>query len=140
LGILLAAMSQENLEIIRRGLDAFNRRDVNSFSELATDDFVWLPALPGAVEGGSYEGRSGIRRYFAESQSTWEQLTVLCDEVRDLDESVLVIGRALGRGLGSGIEVETPLAFIAEFRAERISKVSTYLSHADALRAAGLTE
>jgi ketosteroid isomerase-like protein len=133
-------MSEENVEIIRRGLDAFNRRDVNSFSDLATDDFVWLPALPGAVEGGSYEGRPGIRRYFSESQSTWEQLTVLCDEVRDLEGSVLVIGRALGRGLGSGIEVETPLAFIADFRAARISKVSTYLSHADALRAAGLTE
>jgi ketosteroid isomerase-like protein len=133
-------MSQENVEIIKRGIDAFNRRDVETFADLATEDFVWLPALPGAVEGGSYLGRCGISRYFSESQSTWEQLTVLCDELRDLNDSVLVLGRALGRGLGSGAEVETPLAFIAEFRGHQISKASTYLSHDDAIKAVGLAE
>ena len=108
------------------------------FAELATEDFVWLPALPGAVEGGSYLGRSGISRYFSESQSTWEQLTVLCDELRDLNGSVLLLGRALGRGLGSGVQVEMPLAFIAEFRGHQISRVSTYLSHDDAIKAMDL--
>jgi ketosteroid isomerase-like protein len=112
---------------------------VERFVELTSEDFVWLPALPGAVEGGSsYRGRSGIGRYFAESQSTWERLTVLGDELRDLNGSVLVLGRALGRGLGSGVEVEMPLAFIAELRGERIARVATYLNHADALKAAGL--
>jgi len=131
-------VSQRTLQIVETGLQAFNRRDLESFAELATEDFVWLPALPGAVEGGSYRGRSGISRYFSESQNTWEQLTVLAEDLRDLDDSVLMLGRALGRGLGSGVEVETPLAFIAEFRGEKISKVSTYLNHADALTAAGL--
>jgi ketosteroid isomerase-like protein len=133
-------MSQAHLEIIRRGLDAFNGRDVESFAELAADDFVWRPALPGAVEGGTYVGRSGISRYFSESQSTWEQLTVLGDELLDLDGAVLVLGRALGRGLGSGADVETPLAFIAEFRGDQIANVTTYLNHADALKATGLAK
>jgi ketosteroid isomerase-like protein len=74
----------------------------------------------------------------SESQSTWEQLTVLSEDLRDLDDSVLMLGRAWGRGMESGVEVETPLALIAEFRGEKISKVSTYLNHADALTAAGL--
>jgi ketosteroid isomerase-like protein len=65
-------------------------------------------------------------------------VTVLSEDVRDLDDSVLMLGRAWERGLGSGVEVETPLAFIAEFRGEKISKVSTYLNHAAALTAAGL--
>jgi ketosteroid isomerase-like protein len=126
------------VQIVQAGLRAFNDRDVERFAELTTEDFVWLPALPGAVDGGSYRGRSGIGRYFAESQSTWERLTVLGDELRDLNGSVLVLGRALGRGLGSGVEVQTPLAFIAELRGERIARVATYLNHADALKAAGL--
>jgi ketosteroid isomerase-like protein len=67
-------------------------------------------------------------------------LTVLGDEVLDLDGSVLVLGRALGRGLGSGVDVETPLAFIAEFRGDQIANVTTYLNHADALKAAGLKD
>lgn len=135
-----AAMSAQNIELIKRGVDAFNRRDLETFADLATDDFVWLPALPGALDGGTYAGRSGISRYFSESQSTWNRLTVLFDELRDLGDSVLLLGRAIGRGSGSGAEVEMPLAFIAEIRDGQISKATTYLSHADALKAAGLED
>ena len=131
-------MSRQTIQIVEAGLRAFNRRDVEGFAQLATEDFVWLPALPGAVDGGSYLGHSGISRYFSESQGTWEQLTVSGDELRDLEDSVLVLGRAFGRGLVSGAEVETPLAFIVEFRGEQISKVTTYLHHEEALKALGL--
>jgi ketosteroid isomerase-like protein len=133
-------VSQQNVHVVEAGLQAFNRRDVAGFADLTTDDFVWLPALPGVVEGSSYLGRSGIGRYFAESRDTWEQLTVVCDQLRDLDSSVLALGRAVGRGSGSGAGVEMPLAFIAEFRGDQISKASTYLNHADALKAAGLED
>jgi ketosteroid isomerase-like protein len=75
---------------------------------------------------------------FAETGDTWQQLTVVCDELRRLEDGVLVLGCALGRGLGSGAEVQTPLAFIVTIRGGRISKVSTYLIHENALKAAGL--
>ena len=133
-------MCEENLATVRRGIEAFNRRDVEGFAELVTHDFVWLPALAGAVEAARYVGRSGVSRYFAESDETWEQLTVVGDELRALDDDVLMLGRATGRGFGSGAPVEMPLAFLAEFRDKRISKVSTFRSHADALEAAGLDE
>ena len=61
-------------------------------------------------------GRGGIQRYFAESGDTWEELTVVAEELCDLDDRVLFLGHAIGRGLGSGAPVEMPLAFIAEFR------------------------
>jgi ketosteroid isomerase-like protein len=133
-------VSQQTVQVVEAGIQAFNRRDVEGFAELATEDFVWLPALPGAVEADSYLGHTGIRRYFSESQSTWEQLTVLCDELRDLDDSVFVLGRASGRGLGSGVEVETPVAFVIEFRAGQMSKVCSYLDHGAALEAVRLEE
>lgn len=126
------------VELVQAGLEAFNRRDVEAFAEIASEDFVWLPALPGAVEQSGYVGRAGIDRYFSESANTWEQLIVACDELRDLNDRVLMLGRALGRGLGSGVSVETPLAFIAEFRDGKVARVSTYLTHSAALKAAGL--
>jgi len=131
-------MSQQQVQVVEAGLDSFNRRDLEGFVDLTTDDFVWLPALPGAVERSTYLGRSGISRYFSESRDTWEKLTVVGDELRDLDSCVLVLGRAVGRGSGSGAEVEMPLAVIAEFRGDRMCKASTYLNHADALAAAGM--
>ena len=128
------------VEVVRRGIDAFNRGDVDCFDELTTDDFIWLPALPGAVEGGRYVGRAGIRRYFSEIGETWKRLTVECDELRDLGDRVLALGHAVGYGSGSGIAVEMPLAFIAELHGGRISRAATFGSHADALKAIGLEE
>jgi ketosteroid isomerase-like protein len=131
-------MSREKVEVVRRGIDAFNARDAESFARLATEDFEWSPALPGAVGGGPYVGRSGIDRYFAEVADTWRQLRVECDELRANGEVVVMLGRAVGRGGGSGVGVEMPHAFVAEFTAGRIARVTAFLSHADALARAGL--
>lgn len=60
------------------------------------------------------------------------------DEYRDLDDRVVAIGRTEGRGKGSGIQVDAPLAMVFDFRGARISQALTYLDHGEALRAAGL--
>jgi ketosteroid isomerase-like protein len=133
-------MSQESVEIAERGMDAFNRRDVDVLADLTTQDFEWFPALPGTVEGGGYLGREGIETYFDEIRSTWEGLRVLGDELRDLGDSVLVLGRTEGRGRASGVHVDSPLAIIFDFRCAKISRARTYLNHGEALRAAGLSE
>jgi hypothetical protein len=44
-------MSAENVEIAKRGIGAFNRRDVDLVTELTTGDIEWFTATDGAVEG-----------------------------------------------------------------------------------------
>lgn len=133
-------MSQENLEIAERGIDAFNRRDVEVLAELTTRDFAWFPALPGTVEGGDYRGRDGIETYLGDIRDIWETLRVLGDEFRDLGDRVLALGRTEGRGQASGVQVDAPLAMVFDFRGGKISRVRTYLDHGEASRAAGLSE
>jgi len=70
-------MSAENVEIAKRGIDAFNRRDVDGFFALAASDFEWFPAMAGAVEGGGYRGRDGIEKYLVEIADAWEEYGVL---------------------------------------------------------------
>ncbi len=50
-------MSRENVEIVRRLFDAFNRQDANSVSELWTLDAEWRPAYIG---GGLLEGPRSV--------------------------------------------------------------------------------
>ena len=136
-------MSRENVEMVKRGIDAFNRRDVEALADVVTPDFEWFPALPSTVEGEGYRGyrgREGIETYFEDVRSTWEGLRVLGAEFRDLGGSVLVFGRAEGRGRGSGVEVDTPLGIVFDFRHAKCSRARTYLDHGEALRAAGLSE
>jgi ketosteroid isomerase-like protein len=139
-GLAGSAMSQVNVEIVKRVIDAFNRRDVDLIAKLTTPDFEWFPALPGNVEGGGYRGREGIETYLSEIRDTWEELRIFGGEFRDLGDRVLVLGRAEGRGRGSGVPVDTSHGFVAEFRGDKLSRVRTYLDHDDALRAAGLAE
>ena len=133
-------MSQENVEIVKRSLDAFNRRDIEAGAEMATPDFEWFPAMAEAVEGGIYRGREGIEAYFADLTNTWEELRILPGHFHDLGHRVLVLGRIEGRGVGSGVPVDAPLGLVYELRGGKIARARGYLDHAEALKVVGLAE
>jgi ketosteroid isomerase-like protein len=132
-------VSQENVEIAKRGINAFNQRDVYTLAEITTDDYEWFPAFAGIVEGGSYRGRNGIETYFQAAMDTWEEVRVVADEFRDLGQRVLMLGRVEGRGRGSGVEVDAPHAVVWDFRDGKISRTRAYFDPREALRAASLS-
>jgi ketosteroid isomerase-like protein len=128
------------VEIAKRATDALNRRDWDAFYGLITVDFEWLPALPGAVEGHGYRGREEFAAYVREAEATWEYLRSTPEEFRDLGDRVLMLGRMEGRGRASGVQVDTPVAEILDFRNGRLARDRVFLDHEEALRAAGLSE
>ena len=134
-------MSRVKVDVAKRVVDAFNRRDVDGlFAELATPDFEWYLAIVRALDGGGgYRGREGIEKFAADIRENWEELQALPEEFRDLGDRVLVLGRLKGRGKGSGAPVDTPYAGILDFRGDRIWRHRVYIDRAERLRAAGLS-
>jgi hypothetical protein len=61
-------------------------------------------------------------------------------ETRDLGETVLVVAAVTVRGKGSGVKIESPLAYVYKFDNRLIRKVRTYLNPTDALKAVGLEQ
>ena len=61
-------MSEENVELYRRGIEAFNNRDLEAFLALADPDVVGVSRVL-AIEGGSYRGHDGTREW-------WRDLSV----------------------------------------------------------------
>jgi len=120
-------VSQGNVEIVKGRIDAFNRRDVDAFAELATSDFAWLPGISEAFEEGGYRGREGIETWFGEIHDTSEEFGVLAEELRDIGDRVLVLGRHWGRGRASGASADGPIGIILDFAAAR-SRASTPIS------------
>jgi ketosteroid isomerase-like protein len=133
-------MSQENVEIVKRAISAYNRRDIGSIYEMATPDFQWVPALVTGLEGKGLRGREEMESYFSEVEETWEKYRLAIDEFRDLGDRVLVLGRIEGRGRGSGLLIDTPWACVFEFRGGRMSHARAFLDRGEALEAVGLTE
>ena len=54
---------RRNVEIVKRGLSAFERLDVDALVALTTSDFELFPSMAYAVKGGSFRGRDGIETY-----------------------------------------------------------------------------
>jgi ketosteroid isomerase-like protein len=133
-------LSQENVEIVKQSIDAFNRRDWEFLDAIHTADFEWFPALVGGVEGGSYSGRAGIEAYAAQDRDTWKELRVQADHYRDLGERVVMLGQQSGRGRSSDVAVDAPIGMIFDLRDGKISCTRSYLDHGGALRAAGLAD
>jgi ketosteroid isomerase-like protein len=132
-------MSQENVEIVRRAIEAFNRRDFDGYDELSTPDSEWVTSM-GAIEGEIFRGREGAETYLERLNDAWEEFHTVAEDLRDLGDHVLMLGRVEGRGKGSGVPVDMPLAQIFYFRDGRICRTRFYLDHGEALKAVGLEE
>jgi ketosteroid isomerase-like protein len=135
-------MSQENIEIVRRGFEAGNRRDVEALIEVLDPEVEWHSALLKALEGKAamYRGHEGIREFFRDLDELFDMLHAEYPEIRDLGDRVVGIGRIRMRGKGSGAETESPICSVVDFKNGKAIRVRTYLDPKEALEAAMLTE
>ncbi len=133
-------MSQHNVELTKRGVDALNRGDIDAFLELCTADVEWFPPMAGAIEGGAYSGREGMERYVREYGETWAQFSVDLDEYRPVGDRVVAAGRVEATGSASGIPVTMPIWAVSEFRGGKMARTRIYLDQVEAHRAVGLAE
>ena len=132
-------MSEQNVQLVVRLLDAFNERDLDRFAELTTPDFEWSPSMV-AIEGEVFLGREGIETYFGRMIDAWDEFQTIADELRDLGDRVLWLGRLEGRGRVSGVPVSAALDILYDVRGGKISRMRSFLEHDDALHAAGLED
>jgi ketosteroid isomerase-like protein len=133
-------MSQENVEIARELVDLVVRRDTEAALPYLDPEGEFQSAIIGAAEGITYRGHQGFRDWMAESAAAFEELRVDAEEYRDLGDDVLMIGRLHARGRESGVEIDSPTAWIYTFRGGRMVWARGYLNIQEALEAAGLRE
>lgn len=122
-------------EIARQGVEAYNRGDVEALIELSDPEITMVP-VRALLEGGEYRGHEGVRRFLADMEEDWERREILVDEVRELDDGVLVLGTftAVGR---SGNEVSQPIAWHSRFREGKLLRMVAYTDQETALRRLG---
>jgi ketosteroid isomerase-like protein len=134
-------MSQENVEVVHRILDAMNRRDVDAVVESATEDVIMDWSNSRGLLGGIRQGREQARQALEEFFEPWDSLRWDPEEVIDLgDDRVLTVSRLQMRGRGSGVDVNATGASIWTIRDGKASAITLYQSKAEALEVAGLRE
>jgi len=138
----LATAAEENIALIRRGLDAFSRGDFDAAAEDMQPDIEWhvsfrLPDLP--LNTTVYRGPDEVRQLWAAFRSAWAKLTVALEQVVDAREDLVVVrARFVGRGSSSGIEVDRTVFYVFEIAAGKLKRLRPFDTEADALAAAGV--
>jgi ketosteroid isomerase-like protein len=135
------AMSQENVDAVRSMLDGWNRGDVDSWLASAHPEIEWSSEIARRMQGAEtmYLGRAAMRRFWDEWHSVWD-LTIEASEIRDLGDTVLVVGRMRARGKASGVDLDEAVAYVYELDGGLIRKARAYLDPSQALEALGLRE
>lgn len=70
-------MSQANVEIVRRAVDAFNRHDVGALAALSHDELQFVSVLSAMdAEAAIYTGAEAWTTYFARMNEIWDDWRV----------------------------------------------------------------
>ena len=137
-------MSQENVQLVLKALDAFNRGDIDAMVALTDPDIEFSDFLMEMEGGGSFHGHGGVRDWWESYNTVFPNLSGELIEVRDLGDMTLVNGRVRGRVRHHGRESEAPFeqAFwlLAEWRHQKAIRWHSFRSEGEALEAAGPSE
>jgi ketosteroid isomerase-like protein len=129
-------MSRENVDLVRRGVES-----VHAFWAMLDDYVIWdLRAWPTLDLDSVYVGRDAVIEASRHYWGTWDDYSVEAKEIVDAGQSVVVIIHERGRGKSSSAPVEKEHPQLWTFRSGRIIRWDSFVSRADALEAAGLSE
>jgi ketosteroid isomerase-like protein len=120
-------MSQENVEIVCRFLDAA----VDEALTYADPGIVWNP-----IEELPTQGHDAVRESLARWKGEWDDYEVLPEELADMGDHVIATVRLRGRGRGSGVEVDALFYDLYTLRDGKIVRMDQFTERSEALEAA----
>ena len=131
-------MSQQNVELARRGIQAFNQRDLHGFLSLMDEDVEIVSRIV-AIEGGLH-GHEGARRWWQNWLDVWPDYRIEVVETHDRGDVTLVGMRARAHGAGSDAPFDDTAWQLGRWRHGRCVFWQVFTNRDEAFRAAGLSE
>jgi len=130
-----------NSEVVEAYVDAFNRRDVEQLRELSAEDSVYHSILVSGEGAGLYRGHDGILRYLADVDEAFEEWhTEDSRFVASETGRVLHLYRILGKGRGSGVPIDMPMAIVWTVEDGKMKAAKVFRDRSEAMREAGVDE
>jgi len=132
-------MSQENVELVREGFEAFNRGDFDWLSRSHDPAIEWTTTSEDP-DATTHRGPEAVRRYFEEWTGSFSGLHGELEECFEVSEDrVFVTARFTGRGTTSSIDMDWRLSLAYTLRDGRLIRVVEYFDRTEALAAVGLS-
>ena len=129
----------ENVEIVQRSYEAFNRGDIERSLEAIDPAVEWHTYIVPGPGGGVYHGHDGVRELWSDARNIFGSFRNEPERIIDVPpDRVVVFIRVCGTGKESGIPVEARIAHLFTLRDGKAVRVRSYEDRDEALRAAGI--
>ena len=138
-------MSQENVEVVRRLFAAFQSVDVDNFGrrfdevrEFFDPEVEWVAAPHSLLASEEYRGYDGVRRFWTQFLSAWDEYAVEVEELIDAGDQVVAVMRLSGRT--NELEIDEMRSSLLTLRDGKVVRIEPFANKDGALEAAGLSE
>lgn len=122
-------------EVVAGLFEAFSRRDLSNMLAWMHPQVVFQPVTATVTQAGEpYRGHEGIRRYAADVQMHWEELTIRTKQIRAAGCAVVAIGLVSGRGQGGAFE-DAPTTWVVKFKDELVAHIQIFSDERNAVNA-----
>jgi ketosteroid isomerase-like protein len=137
------AMSQENVELVRRYYEAyaFARDGFDRWMEYWSDEIDHRAATDGIDDPGPIHGKNAMRKHIRDWIDTFDDFWFEAVELIDAgQDTVVAVERFGGRAKLSGVETDQTSGVVLTIREGKIARCREYATRAEALQAVGLSE
>jgi ketosteroid isomerase-like protein len=132
-------MSQENVEIVRKAVEAFEQSGLDEALRFYDPEVTWEEARD-EPEAESFQGHDGVRALAKKWLVAFDDLHIEPEEFIDAGEVVIMPSRFRGRQRSSGLGITDIATWVFSVRGGRIYQVREYRHKTEALEAVGLSE
>jgi ketosteroid isomerase-like protein len=150
-GLRSTGMSRENVEVVRRALAFFGglgghiepdeiaeRLPDAALEEFLDPEAELVPISQGLLGGNRYKGYEGIRRFWADFFSAWDEFRADPQEFLEAGAQVVVVLRMSARM--HELEIDEIWSQLWTLRNGRVVRLQAFANAEGALEAAGLSE
>jgi ketosteroid isomerase-like protein len=131
-------MSEQNVEIVRAAVTAFNRGNLDAWWEYWADDIDYRAVEGAPDDQGPIQGKEAIREYVQDWLDTFDDFRFEPVEITAAGEDkVIAVMRISGRAKQSGVETDLTFATLYTIRAGQIARGREFWTQDEALAAAG---
>jgi ketosteroid isomerase-like protein len=129
-------VSRENLEIVQRGIEAFNERGVEGIIPFIHPEFEATTPPNLASEPDTYRGHDGIRRWFDSFYEVMDQIRWDAHSFQQVGDRVVVEFALRARGKTTGLDFGQEAVMVWSFRDGKGIRIELFETLDEALAAA----
>ena len=119
-------MSQENVEIVRRGFAAYDRGDIEGVLELWAPDAIWDWSNSRGFDAGVFRGHAEIRAFWQRFRAAFEEVRFELVDVLEVEDDLLIVENVAHVRGRDGIEVQARSVWLVTIRDGEQTSLTLY--------------